>query len=158
MSASPSVAFSSSGSRLTRITRRVVAIQSQPPSLSPRPTIASRSGAGAWSSASTRPERRNARPSAVPIQSTPCESSTSAFTLSEGSPSAVRRVVQAAPERAARPWGVPTHKVPSEVSAIALTLLEGKPSSVVKVRTRPSRRRPSPPLSVPAQTLPSRLS
>ena len=94
----------------------------------------------------------------MPIQSTPCESSTSAFTLSEGSPSAARRVVQAAADRAARPWGVPTHNVPSAVSASALTLLEGKPSSVVKVSMRSSRKRQSPPLSVPAQTLPSRLS
>src|ERR1700677_2379726 len=95
-------------------------------------------------------------PEAVPVHSTPVESSSRQFTSSEGRPALLRKLAQRPPDHLLNPPGVANHIVPSAVSRMAETVLDASPSASVKFVKRPSRSLLTPALSVPAHTVPSR--
>ncbi len=74
---------------------------------------------------------KNARPAAVPTQSTPLESSKRQFTFSEGNPSRAAKARQRPFDSALSPSGVANQMVPSELSRIEVTVLEASPFEIV---------------------------
>ena len=130
----------SSAARRTRITRRAVAIQSQPPSLSASPKTGSRSGAGAPRGTSTRPEREEGQAvgGADPQHALRVLEQRVHVVGGQAVADAARRPARP-PTSAPRPGRRPhPHRAVARCRASALTLFEGRPLAVVKVVKRPS--------------------
>src|SRR5258708_31774583 len=96
-------------------------------------------------------------PDAVPTQSMSAESVRTQFTFWEGKPSRIPSDRQCPPASELSPFGVANHIVSPEVSAIDVTESEVMPDALVYVVKWPLRNWLTPPLKVPAQTVPSRL-
>src|SRR5690349_19214048 len=101
-----------------------MASHSDPYRSSAIPNISSRRGAAVLGGTRNCSPSWKAMPETVPTQSTPVESWSKQFTLSEGSPSLVVYVCQRLCERALNPLGVANQTVPPDPSRIETTVLE----------------------------------
>src|SRR5262245_15839949 len=139
------------------MTRLEVAIQSQPFLSSASPKMGSRNDSGTSRGRLTWPELRKASPPGAPIQIAPVESSSRQFTFPGGKPSRPVYVRQRPCDSAFKPFGVGNHIDPSEVSRMAATVFDARPFALVEVVSLPFLKLLTPPLMVPAHTVPSRL-